>query len=475
MRLRAAIGLDATAGLRDDPTMAVETNEGVQGARIAKVLIPLPLPEGFDYAEPGGMGLARGDMVAVPLGPRMTRGVVLSLADGAGLNRSLKSVAGRLEDPPLPPHTLDFVLWAARYAVDVPGAPLAMALRGLNGPRPKARRRLVAVEGSISPSTEARRRALAAAAAPIARGDLRDVAGVSDAVIKALLDQGALKVVEEPAEEVFSEPNLDRPGAPLNASQAAAAATLSTLVAERCFAVALLDGVTGSGKTEVYMEAAAEALAQDPEAQVLVLLPEIALTQAVIQRFTERFGAPPVEWHSGVSPVRRRAAWEAVATGRARIVVGARSALFLPFRRIALIVVDEEHDASYKQEEGFIYQARDFAVARAKIENCAAILASATPSLESIYNAEAGRYSWMRLIDRHGMAEMPRIELVDLRATPPGPGQWLSPPLAGAVAQTLLRGEQALLFLNRRGYAPLVLCRSCGERMRAPDTDSWLV
>ena len=164
MRLRAGVGLDATAGLRDDPRMAVEAKQGVRAARIAKVLIPLPLPEAFDYAEPDGMDLDRGDMVAVPLGPRITRGVVLSLADGAGSNRALKAVAARLEDPPLPPHTLDFVLWAARYAVDVPGAPLAMALRGLNGPRPKTRKQLVAVHGSPPPTTEARRRAVTAAA-----------------------------------------------------------------------------------------------------------------------------------------------------------------------------------------------------------------------------------------------------------------------------------------------------------------------
>jgi primosomal protein N' (replication factor Y) len=247
------------------------------------------------------------------------------------------------------------------------------------------------------------------------------------------------------------------------------------MVAEGRFEVALLDGVTGSGKTEVYLEAVAEALARDPEAQVLILLPEIALTQAVIARVAARFGAQPAEWHSGVAPPARRRVWEAVAGGRCRIVVGARSALFLPFSSLRLIVVDEEHDASFKQEEGFIYQARDLAVARGKIEGAAVVLASATPSLETLRNAEAGRYRWMRLMARHGTAQLPAIELVDLRETPPEPGRWLSPPLVAAMRETYGRGEQSLLFLNRRGYAPLVLCKACGERMTAPDTDSWLV
>ncbi|MFM8376151.1 MAG: primosomal protein N', partial [Phenylobacterium sp.] len=229
------------------------------------------------------------------------------------------------------------------------------------------------------------------------------------------------------------------------------------------------------GKTEVYLEAVRAALSADPEGQVLILLPEIALTQALIARVTERFGAPPGEWHSGVAPPSRRQVWDAVAEGRCRIVVGARSALFLPFRRLRLVVVDEEHDTSFKQEDGFIYQARDLAVVRAKLEGAAVILASATPSLESLRNAETGRYLWLRLADRHGEARLPDITLVDLRETPPESGRWISPPLADAMAETLAAGEQTLLFLNRRGYAPLVLCRSCGQKLTAPDTDSWLV
>ncbi|MFN3512890.1 MAG: primosomal protein N' [Phenylobacterium sp.] len=445
-------------------------------SRIASVLLPMPLPEAFDYAEPEGMGLEVGDQVAAPLGPRLLRGVVTGLREAAGGNRPLKPVAARLEEPPLPPGTLEFVQWAARYAVDFPGQPLAIATRGARAP--KARPEKILEPTGVAPArlTPARARVLeAAAAGPAAPADLARAAGVSAGVIKGLVDEGclALRLVEPQSR--FDPPDLTRAGADLNASQAAAAGELKAMLGEGGFRAALLDGVTGSGKTEVYLEAVAAALAEDTDAQALVLLPEIALTQAVLARFEARFGARPAEWHSDVAPPMRRRVWEAVAGGGARVVVGARSALFLPFRKLRLIVVDEEHDGSYKQDEGFIYQARDMAVARAKIEGAAVVLASATPSLETLRNAETGRYRWLKLAARHGSARLPDVTLIDMRETPPEPGRWLSPPLVEAMAQTYAAGEQTLLFLNRRGYAPLVLCRACGERMTAPDTDSWLV
>ncbi|MEC8455520.1 MAG: primosomal protein N', partial [Pseudomonadota bacterium] len=216
-------------------------------------------------------------------------------------------------------------------------------------------------------------------------------------------------------------------------------------------------------------------LRADPAAQILILLPEIALTQALIERIAARFGAAPAEWHSGVAPPRRRQVWEATIAGRCNIVVGARSALFLPFVNLRLIIVDEEHDGSFKQEEGLVYHGRDLAVARARIEGAAVVLASATPSLETLWNAQNGRYDWLKLGARHGTAVLPDIDLIDLRAAPPDPQTWLSQSLREAIGETLARGEQTLLFLNRRGYAPVVLCRACGHRLTAPDTDSWLV
>jgi primosomal protein N' (replication factor Y) len=445
-------------------------------SRIASVLLPMPLPEAFDYAEPEGMELSVGDQVAAPLGPRLLRGVVTAIRDGTGGNRPLKPIAHRIDDPPLPASTVAFVEWAARYAADQPGWPLAMALRGLRAPKPKPERLLVPTGVEPKRMTPAREKVLAAAALEaLSSPRLAEAAGVGTGVVKGLVDEGCLAIEERLPDR--TPPALDlspRQGA-LNPGQAAAAKALNASFDAGGFSATLLDGVTGSGKTEVYLEAAAHALAADPQAQVLILLPEIALTQAVIARVAERFGSPPGEWHSAVPPPRRRTLWEDVAEGRARIVVGARSALFLPFRKLALIVVDEEHDGSYKQEEGFIYQGRDLAVARAHLEGCAVVLASATPSLETLWNAEQGRYNWLRLAARHGAAVLPEVSLIDLRETPPERDHWLSPPLVAAMAETFERGEQTLLFLNRRGYAPVVLCRACGERLTAPDTDSWLV
>jgi primosomal protein N' (replication factor Y) len=443
---------------------------------VATVLLPLPLPEAFDYAADEGLGLRVGDHVSAPLGPRLVRGVVVGLRDGAGVNRPLKPLAGRLDEAPLPAGVLAFVDWAARYACEPPGEALALALRGLRAKAPPPER-LVRATGRLPlRSTDARARVLAAVAVgPAKAAALAQSAGVSSGVVKALIEEGVLEVVEAAVLAAFDPPDPGLPGAVLNPSQAAAATALCDLVRKGGFQPALLDGVTGSGKTEVYLEAVAAALAADPHAQVLVLLPEIALTQAVIARFTDRFGAAPAEWHSGVSPPKRRKVWEAVIGGRCRIVVGARSALFLPFTHLRLIVVDEEHDGAFKQEDGFIYHARDLAVARARIEGAAVVLASATPSLESVWNAQAGRYAWLRLSRRHGAAQLPEIDLIDMKETPPEREHWLSPPLVEAMAETYGRGEQSLLFLNRRGYAPLVLCKACGERMTAPDTDSWLV
>ena len=444
---------------------------------LAAVLLPLPVPEAFDYEVPDGLDLAPGDHVAVPLGPRLVRGIVSQVRETTGSNRRLKAVDHRIDDPPLPPNTLAFVEWAARWTLSPPGEMAAMAVKGLRNPPPRPERRVRRVGDRVpARATPARSAVLEALGdRALSAADLTRVAGVSAGVVKGLVDEGVLEIIEIAAEAGFEAPDPDHAPAELNADQAAAAEALTRAAAGRAFAPFLLDGVTGSGKTEAYLEAAARLLKADPGAQILILLPEIALTQAVIARIADRFGALPAEWHSGVSGPRRRQVWEAAAAGRCNIVVGARSALFLPFKALRLIVTDEEHDGSFKQEEGLIYHARDLAVARARIESAAIVLASATPSLETLANAKAGRYGWLRLSARHGAAVLPGIGLIDLRQAPPDPQTWLSAPLRQAMAETLSRGEQILLFLNRRGYAPVVLCRACGHRLTAPDTDSWLV
>ena len=244
-------------------------------------------------------------------------------------------------------------------------------------------------------------------------------------------------------------------------------------MAARAFQPTLLDGVTGSGKTEVYFEAVAQALRDGR--QCLVLLPEIALTEPFLQRFHARFGCEPVAWHSGLRSTQRRRAWRAIASGEARVVVGARSALFLPYADLGLLVVDEAHETSFKQEEGVHYHARDVAVMRGKFEGCPVILASATPAIETRQQVALGRYSEVQLPARFGLAELPDIEPIDLLAQPPERGRWLAPPLVKAMAETLERREQVLLFLNRRGYAPLTLCRTCGHRFQCPNCTAWMV
>jgi len=430
--------------------------------KVASVLIPLPVPEAFDYEVPEGLTAVRGDQVNVPLGPRLIRGVVAEVFETTGSNRRLKAIDQVLADPRLPERTLTFVEWAARWTLSPPGEMAATALKGLRAPRPRPERRVKRVEGRSPARPTATRTAVLEALGQksMTAADLARAANVSAGVVKGLVDEGVLTVIEIEAVAAFDPPDPDHAPATLNPDQAASATAIADAVGKGGFAPFLLDGVTGSGKTEAYLEAAARTLRQDPTAQILILLPEIALTQAVIERIAARFGVMPAEWHSGVAPPKRRQVWEAVVAGRCNIVVGARSALFLPYANLRLVVVDEEHDGSFKQEEGLVYHGRDLAVARSRIEGATVVLASATPSLETLWNARQGRYGWLKLAARHGAAVLPDIELVDLRTCPPDPQTWLSQPLRDAIGETFARGEQSLLFLNRRGYAPVVLCRA---------------
>ena len=437
----------------------------------------MPLPEAFDYAVPEGVVVRAGDHVLAPLGPRSVPGVVWRTGadDGA---RALKPLDGLIGGPPLSEATRRFVDWTARYIVDNPGHVLRAVLRSPGALRPSPVETVLEASGAAPARLTPTRQAVLEASArlgPTSAAELARAAGVSGSVVKGLLEQGALTAREHLVDPPFDAPDPYRPGVALSALQADAAAQLRRLIAAGGYQAALLDGVTGSGKTEVYLEAVAELLRREPDAQVLLLLPEIALTQQVMARLEERFGARPAQWHSAVPDKARRRTWREIAHGRARIVAGARSAVFLPFTNLRCLIVDEEHDPTYKQDENLIYHGRDLAVARAKIENALVILASATPSLESLVNAEAGRYGRIALPARAGSAQLPEIAAIDLREHPPESGAWLSQPLVQATTETLARGEQTLLYLNRRGFAPLVLCRACGHKMKSPDTDRWLV
>jgi primosomal protein N' (replication factor Y) len=306
-----------------------------------------------------------------------------------------------------------------------------------------------------------------------AKGDAAKEAGVSVGVVDGLIDEGTLETVVLPPAKVTQPPDPDFAKPDFVLGQLAAADALRTTVDQGGYTVTLVDGVTGSGKTEVYFEGVAENIRKGR--QTLILMPEIALTGQSLDRFTARFGTRPAEWHSQLSPRTRARTWAAVASGEVSVVVGARSALFLPYADLGLIVVDEEHDPAYKQEDGAHYHARDMAVVRGSIAKIPVVLASATPSVESEVNARRGRYRRIHLPERFGGAHLPTIEAIDMRREGPPRGRFISPKLAEAVGETLERGEQALLFLNRRGFAPLTLCRACGFRLQCPHCDAWLV
>jgi len=407
--------------------------------------------------------------------------VVWGAAEGTVGDNRLKLAEPLDGAPSLPPKLCDFIDWVADYTLNPPGAILAMALRSRGAFEPEARR-IAYVKGSVTPPrmSAARVRTLEVAGDGLARSvsGLAEDANVSAAVVRGLIQAGALVPTELPEFVPFQAPDPSFAVTTLNPDQQTAADTLRAALAEKKFSVHLLDGVTGSGKTEVYFEAVAAALAQHK--QVLILLPEIALTVQFLERFAQRFGTRPAEWHSDLSQKERRRVYRAVMNGEAKVVVGARSSLFLPFHDLGLVIVDEEHEQAFKQQDGAIYHARDMAVVRARIEGCPVVLASATPSLESFINAEGGRYRHLKLASRHGVAELPTVQLIDLRhARDPieaeQKAQWLSPPLRAALEKVLAAGEQAMLFLNRRGYAPLTLCEACGHKFTCPHCSAWLV
>ncbi|HEX4111402.1 MAG TPA: primosomal protein N', partial [Stellaceae bacterium] len=447
-----------------------------------RVLLPLPLAGAYDYAIPAGIAVAPGDFVSVPLGARHLAGVVWGPSSDEIEAEKVKPLLARLDAPPLSLELRQLIDWVASYTLSPPGAVLRMAMsvpealapaRALTGFAPSAAGRAL-LDDSAAPLTPPRRRVLAeAAVAPATAAELARRAACGAGVVRGLATAGLLEAVALPRRAPLVPPDWRLPSAILSSAQDIAAADLTAQVGRGGFAVTFLDGVTGSGKTEVYFAAIAAALERGK--QVLVLLPEIALSAQWLRRFARRFGATPAQWHSDLGQAERRDTWRAVADGEARLVVGARSALFLPFHALGLIVVDEEHDQSFKQEEGVVYHARDMAVVRASLAKIPIVLVSATPSLETQVNVAEGRYGRLHLPARHAGARLPDIRLLDLRRSTPDRGSFLAPQLIEELRHTLEAGEQAMLFLNRRGYAPLTLCRHCGFRLHCPNCTAWLV
>lgn len=376
---------------------------------IVNVLTTAPLDKEYSYRAPDGT--PSGAYVQVPFGRQKIWGVVWSI--GGEDSDKIKEIDVIADAPPMSDVMRDFIDRLSAYTLSPRGLVLKMALSGANGFKQLKR-------GAPKPYVK-----------NYDFGNAPELTGEQAAVVKKLLDGlGKNKPV-------------------------------------------LLDGVTGSGKTEVYLEAVTHVMRAGK--QVVILVPEIALTSAVIERLGARFGQKPAVWHSNLTPAQRRNIWFAVARGEETLVLGARSALFLPWQNLGLVVVDEEHDPAYKQEDMPIYNARDMAVLRAHLGSCSIILASATPSLETMHNVWQGRYDHVQLPARFGGAKPPHIHVVDMRAEKQDARHFIGPTLRAAMSQALEAGEQSLLYLNRRGYAPLTLCRACGEKLTCPHCSAWLV
>ena len=431
----------------------------------------------LDYRVPDCMVVESGSVVVVPLGPRQLIGVAWEAerlqTEEVGDNR-LRPIAGLVDAPPIPVPLRRLVEWTADYYLSPIAAVLRMVLStsaALAGPRQIVEYRPTGfVPARLTPQREQ-----ALARIEGRQGTVRELAAhaeVSEAVMRGLVNACALERVEVDADQSYPEPDPDYAPPQLNREQRSAADSLKAAIGNG-FDPVLLDGVTGSGKTEVYFEAIAEAARQGKQA--LVLLPEIALTEPFLTRFKARFGCEPVTWHSDLRSSQRRRAWRAIAGGDARVVVGARSSLFLPYPNLGLIVVDEAHEPSFKQEEGVQYHARDVAVMRGYFEDIPVVLASATPAIETRHMVEIGRYRELKLTERHGLADLPQIRAIDLTQDPPPRGRWLAPSLVAELEANLAASEQSLLFLNRRGFAPLTLCRTCGHRFQCPNCTAWMV
>jgi primosomal protein N' (replication factor Y) len=442
---------------------------------IVAVMVSVSVEGPYSYRVPRGMSVTRGSIVAVPLVGRPTLGVVWGEPKDNFAHNRLKDILVAYDVPPLSDELLKTVDWVSRYTLAPPGLVLRSVLRSSEALEPDRPVTAYRATGDVPERmTPARARVLDVVADGEAWSKTLLVgnSGVSPSVIEGLERAGALERLEIAAPPIVLRPDPDAAAPTLSGEQSSALAKIREIDPQH-FGVALLDGVTGGGKTEVFFEAVADTLRAGRQA--LVLLPEIALTGTFLDRFTRRFGTRPAEWHSDMTPAQRTRTWRGINDGTARAVVGARSALFLPFHDLGLVVLDEEHDGAYKQNDGVNYHARDMAVVRARFAEARVILSSATPSVESRNNANSGRYKHVLLTSRYAAQALPDITALDMREEPPEKGEWIAPRLAREIFATLDRGEQALLFLNRRGYAPLTLCKSCGHQYQCPDCDAWLV
>jgi len=453
------------------------SSQNFTDGELVSVLTTQPIDRLLDYKAPKE-GVKLGSFVEVPLGPRKVIGVVWCEGKGDFDKNKIRTISNRLDVPEMQPKMMEFLSRAGQYTLTPMNGMLKLATRapGLANP-PSMKTVYIKGDAEVDRMTPARERVLNTLRdttdMQFTAKELTESAKVSISVIKGLVLQGAVLELESPRDLPYAQLDPFSPSQKLTFDQKAAGEILRKNIRLNEYNTTLLRGVTGSGKTEVYLEAVSECLSLGKQA--LILIPEIALTVEFLDRLKKRFGEKPAQWHSGVTMTEKRRCWRMVAEAKAQVVVGARSSLYLPFKNLGLIVVDEEHDISYKQEDGVLYSARDMAVMRASIEQASVVLASATPSLETWANADIGKYNRVDLTERFGDARIPEILAIDMRDQPMERNSWISPHLKNEVELRLERGEQSLLFLNRRGYAPITVCRKCGDQVGCEQCDARMV
>lgn len=444
--------------------------------KIAQIIPPIPTLNFYDYLIPSGILVKKGVLVKIPLGRRTEIGIVANIVDSSDFDfKKLKAIDTHKIYLSFDENYIDFLLAVSNYTL-IPAYDLVKSLLRYHDPDIPPQKTFYKYDKSksiltrLSPQAKELLKAFEENSI-ISRENLMEIASAS--VIKGLCDKNILEKISQRQTHSYQKPNIDFLTPSFGKDQEQALIDIRSFVQEKDFIPFLLDGITGSGKTEVFLEIAGDYFQKDK--QVLILLPEIGLTSQTVKRFEKRFGVTPALWHSALSEKEKAFIYHGVLEGTIACVIGARSGLFLPFKNLGLIIVDEEHDNSYKQEEGGRYNARDMAVLRAKYYKIPIILASATPSLETYVNSEMGRYEKIILRERFGGAILPEIHLINMQNNAPSRGNWISEPLKNAIMKTAEQKEQSLLFINRRGYAPLMLCRGCGYRIECPFCSAWMV
>jgi primosomal protein N' (replication factor Y) (superfamily II helicase) len=447
-----------------------------QVPKIAQVIVPLPVFDYLDYKIPDdGQSYNIGDYVKISIGSRTELGIITEIKATSAFKK-LKSITHKYDVFPLKSEMLDFIHKVAHYTMSPVGDVLKAVLRGFMYDDKNLLQDYVILGDITTGRITPQRQTIidfVSEQTEYEASALRQM--FSTSIIREMLKIGHLALIKKPKNHGFKNPDIFYHNAILGKEQTTALELFKEQYQANIFTPFLLDGVTGSGKTELYMEIMADIWQKQPDSQMLILLPEIGLLDQSVKRFEKRFGLKPALWHSHMNETHRQLIRQGITDGSIQCLIGARSGLFLPFKNLGLIIVDEEHDSSYKQEEGFRYHARDMAVMRANIEKIPIILASATPSLETYVNAETGRYHKLQLRHRFGSVVMPQTHLIDLKQHQPPKGMWIAPPLVKAIGEAASNGEQSLLFLNRRGYAPLMLCRGCGYRIECPFCSAWVV